>query len=139
MILRYNLLNLLKTMSKSEILFHLERRLTGRMITGKDIIASAEPLPSFLLESESYICYNNTLNENFRNRATIEERIVYLYLAGKRDFLEYKMRGITTIPVEFSDLPVEKLRLNNLLDIRDNLIHFKNVPTTLGKFGETKW
>jgi hypothetical protein len=99
------------------------------MITGKDIIASVEPLPSFLLADETYICYNNKLNENFRNRATIEERIVYLYLAGKRDFLEYKMRGITTIPVEFSDLPVEKLRLNNLLDIRDNLIHFKNVPT----------
>ena len=131
MTIRYNMLSLLKIFNgdKKDILYHLERKIAGARMNRNDALAVSEPLPSFLLAEEYYICYNNKLNEKFRNGATIEERIVYLYLAGKRDYLEYKRRGTAYIPVEFSDLPVEKLKLNRLLTIENNIIYFKTVPT----------
>jgi len=130
-ILRYNMPSLLKIFksNKKDILLHLERRLSKGIMSRRDSSTLVEPLASFLLAEESYICYNNKLNENFRKGASIEERIVYLYLAGKRDFLEYKTKGIDHIPVEFSDLPIEKLKHNRLLDIRNNTINFNKVPT----------
>ena len=135
MILRYNLAYLLEIYSKDklDILYHLERRLIGRRMSNRDAKAVVVPLPSFLLEDEAYICYNNKLNENFRKNATLDERIVYLYLAGKRDYLEYKTRGIKTLPTDLSDLPIEKLKLNRLLDIRNDTIYFKSVPTEVGE------
>jgi|GEM_PF-6276447 len=130
-IIRYNMPALLKTFKGDgrNILYHLERRIKGKLLSNLDTYAVAGPLPSFLLEDEAYICYNSKTNKKLIKNTTIDERIVYLYLAGKRDYLEYTTKGIKTIPIEFADLPVHKLRLNKLLEIKNGLIYFKNVPT----------
>ena len=131
MILRYNMPSLLKIFKgdSKAILYHFERRLLKKPLNRRDYLALTEHLPSFLLEEEAYICYNNKLNEKFRKSATVMERTVYLHLAGKRDYIDYTTKGIKSIPVQFSDLAIDKLKLNSMLDIRNDTIYFKTVPT----------
>lgn len=127
MIVRYNMLNLLHVFNKKEdIIKHLVKKVTKEGIKQKeDFKAQLAFLPSFLLEEEQFVLFQ-------KRGATLEERIVYLYLAGKRDFLDYKLRNIDSIPIEFSDLDIGKLKLNRLLNIENNIIYFKKYPQRRG-------
>ena len=48
----------------------------------------------------------------------------YLYLASRRNFAEYQLTGDNTLPLKYINLPIDQLKLNSLIDIRDNDIHF---------------
>ena len=130
------MLTLLKHFKKDRkgLLAHLDRRSSddpSKILSAKDISITYAPLPSFLLESERFVCYNSSQNKNL-NGASIEDRIIYLFLAGKRDLLDYKMKGIDSIPLEFSEFDINKLKSNKLLSINDNTIKFNKVPATSG-------
>lgn len=53
-------------------------------------------------------------------------RVQYIKLAGRRDYLLYKIYGVITLDRSFfPDLNVEKIKNNPLLIIETNLIKFK--------------
>ncbi len=130
MTIRYNLLTILKYLSKKEALIYLNKRIEKYpIISNKEVLAGSGSLPSYLLDNEYFVCSNKDEIKN----VTEEDRLIYLYLAGKRDYLDFKMKGIDTLPTIFCDLDINRLKLNNLIEVRGNKIIFKKqVPTMVG-------
>lgn len=47
-----------------------------------------------------------------------------LFLASRRNYAEYLLTGDATLPIKYVNIPIEQLKLNSLIEIRDNNIHF---------------
>jgi len=72
---------------------------------------------SFLLNPKPILC-NESHESGFRTQ--------YIRLAGRRDYLLYKLYGVTSLDRSFfPDLDIEKIKNNPLLIIETNLIKFK--------------
>jgi len=84
----------------------------------KSIYISTEDKNSFLLDIDQLI-----INAD---NATDEERVVYLDLASKRDYFTYmNTRGtVIFLPLWKNTYPVDKLKLNRLLNIESKNIYF---------------
>jgi len=84
----------------------------------KSIYISTEDKNSFLLDIDQLI-----INAD---NATEEERVVYLDLASKRDYFTYmNTRGtVIFLPLWKNTYPVDKLKLNRLLNIESKNIYF---------------
>lgn len=62
----------------------------------------------------------------FLDKADIIYKAQYIRLAGRRDFISYKISGRRTLDLSyFPDIKIEAIRSNPLLDITDGHIHFK--------------
>lgn len=48
----------------------------------------------------------------------------YLYLASRRNYAEYEVTGDNILPTKYINIPIDKLKQNSLIDIRDTNIHF---------------
>ena len=72
---------------------------------------------------DSYLLRPDYLLWAFKNSNKVHAAN-YLYLASRRNFAEYKLTGDNTLPLKYINLPIDQLKLNSLIDIRDDNIHF---------------
>lgn len=62
----------------------------------------------------------------FVDKSDIIYKAQYIRLAGRRDFISYKISGRKTLDLSyFPDIKLEAIRSNPLLDIASGHIHFK--------------
>lgn len=125
--LRYNILKALEVFKRDtrKVLEHYQRLVFEEPLRKEDLEILKAPRPSFILTPEPIICYNYNLNGSYKTGATLNDRIIYLYLAGMRNYYEYLTKGTISIPLEFSDIPLNKLKSNPLLDFNNKSIDFK--------------
>ena len=95
----------------------MQRRVKGVKPGRDDLRCLIGPTPSFLLPSETFILYS---------KASEDEKLIYLFLAGKRDYLDYCAKGIPYLSLAMVNIDPKRLNLNPLLDIKNNNIYFKS-------------
>lgn len=73
--------------------------------------------PNFLLNVETILEYNTT----------VENKCLLFYLAGKRNFADYKLKGISSIPLKLVENQLEFYDFGNnpFLHVEGNTINFK--------------
>lgn len=81
-------------------------------------LLASKDKPNFLLNVLSMLTYN---------KASIEDKCLLVYLASKRNFADYKLKGITSIPFELvkEDLEFYDWENNPLLSLEGDSINFK--------------
>lgn len=125
MVLRYNIPAAIEVFKDPEkVLKHIER-LHNKTLQREDYKVIQKGLASFVLTSKGLFCYNIYLDGKILRKVSAADKILYLYLAGKRDYFDYVSKNKTQLPIYLSDISKEKIVNNPLLDIKNDVIHFK--------------
>lgn len=125
MVLRYNIPAALQIFKEPEkVLKHVER-LSNKRLEREDYLVIQKGLASFVLTPKGLFCYNIYLNGKILRSVSSSDKLLYLYLAGKRDYFDYVSKSKVTLPIYLSDISKEKIMANPLLDIENDVIHFK--------------
>lgn len=74
-------------------------------------------------KKDSYIRDLNGLLSD--KRASNNERCIYLFLASKRNHLDYLIEGIDWLPINLVSVDTNKLKHNSLIELDNNYIYFK--------------
>lgn len=72
---------------------------------------------------DSYLINPEGLLEAFQQANQIDAAN-YLMLASYRNYAQYQVTGDATLPLKHINIPTDRLKLNSLVEIRDNEIHF---------------
>lgn len=129
-ILFFNL-ELLMRVTADDTAYTIEalRKLQEKILLPKSKLAKHKPIPglgggySYLLNPEDLLKDKST---------DILFKSQYIQLAGRREYLEYKLYRNKYLDLSFfPDIDVNKLKSNPLLSINDNRIYFKYEETAL--------
>jgi len=71
-------------------------------------------------------CYLLNINNALLNAKDLNYLYIYLELASKRNLFDYKMRGITYLPIHFVPEYLHRIiHINSMLEVRNDEVHFK--------------
>ena len=86
-------------------------------------------LKQSFLKTETYPkgdCYFINLDAALENATDPNHLYIYLELASKRNLFDYKMRGITYLPIQFvPEYLMGLVDANPMLEVKDEKIYFK--------------
>lgn len=57
--------------------------------------------------------------------ATNQEKCIYIYIASKRNYLDYKMANKDWLNLNLISVDIDKIKYNRLLSIKNDIIYFK--------------
>ena len=71
-------------------------------------------------------CFVINIDAALKNASSPNDLYIYLELASKRNLFDYKMRGVTYLPLHFvSEYLMGLVETNPMLEVKDEKIYFK--------------